>query len=140
MPGFPKQANCKRAIDVQIFRPTWNQRKLRPVGRNCQTAFIDALKETIHAIIATFWRRILQLVLFPFWVSGKTLSRRRSADAGQLFAKHHVQHPGAADLCLHKHHTWMIGDYFSDDGGICPKRVLLHLPEHGGRHFRCNDG
>jgi hypothetical protein len=50
MPGFPQEANWKRAIGVQIFRPTSNQRKVRPVARHCQTALIDALKESIHAI------------------------------------------------------------------------------------------
>jgi hypothetical protein len=50
MPGFPKEANWERAIGVQIFRPTSNQRKLRPVPQHCQTALIDALKKSIHAI------------------------------------------------------------------------------------------
>jgi hypothetical protein len=53
------------------------------------------------------------------------------ADAGQLFAEHHIQHAGSANLRLHQHHAGVFGNHLSDDGGIAAKLMLLHLPKHG---------
>jgi hypothetical protein len=52
---------------------------------------------------------------------------KKSADARQLFTEHYVQYAGSTDLGLHQHHAWMIGNDLSDDDGVAPKLVLLHL-------------
>ncbi len=133
---LPEEANEKfvlkfrasRGIRGNYARPASTVKPVRP-------NFIHALKETIHPITAAIRKN-------PIAISGEISSRyqEESADAGQLLAEHYIQHSGSANLRLHQHHTWVIGDHLSDDGGIPAKWVLLHLPKYGWRHLRHNQG
>src|SRR5450631_1367632 len=61
-------------------------------------------------------------------------------DPRQLFTEHYVQYTRSTDPGLHQHHAWMIGYDLSDDHGVAPMLVLLHLLQHCLRHFRCDHG
>src|ERR1700722_8134769 len=105
-------------------------------------ALSNRLSESIHKLKITIHPVMEGIRKSPISVSGNISLQRweKLTNARQLFAKHYIEYPGAADLRLHQHHAGVFGDDFSDDGGIPAKRVLSHLPKNCLCHFRNNHG
>ena len=69
-----------------------------------------------------------------------TAPRAILTDPGELLAREHIHHSGAADACLHHHKPRMLINHFADDSGFLAKRVCTQSVQRRIDIFWRGDG